>query len=213
MNNVVPIHRDAHREALTLLPWYVSDALSEEDRAAVEAHLKDCADCRAELDFERRLAAEVVALPAETEPAWEAMQRKMDAPARRQAKPRRRATLRAAKEALPWLGWAVAAQILLLLGMRTLAPTPRPSAPATYHALASASASSSANIAVIFRPRTTESDIQAVLRSSGAHVVDGPTAADAWMLAAPAVKRDAALRSLRASPAVMTAEPVDPAGP
>jgi hypothetical protein len=44
-------------------------------------------------------------------------------------------------------------------------------------------------------------------------VADGPTATDAWLLNVPMQERDAAVRRLRASPDVLTAEPLDPVGP
>jgi hypothetical protein len=41
--------------AASLLPWFVNETLSAEDRGRVEAHLADCALCRAELAAERRI--------------------------------------------------------------------------------------------------------------------------------------------------------------
>jgi hypothetical protein len=43
--------------AASLLPWFVNETLSAEDRGRVEAHLADCAPCRAELAAERRIRA------------------------------------------------------------------------------------------------------------------------------------------------------------
>jgi hypothetical protein len=42
-------------DAASLLPWFVNETLSAEDRGRVEAHLADCAPCRAELAAERRI--------------------------------------------------------------------------------------------------------------------------------------------------------------
>jgi hypothetical protein len=42
-------------DAASLLPWFVNETLSAEDRGRVEAHLADCALCRAELTAERRI--------------------------------------------------------------------------------------------------------------------------------------------------------------
>ena len=211
MDNVVPIHRDAHRETLLLLPWHVTGALGEAEQARIEAHLADCAECRAELALERRLASEVVALSPESEPAWDAMQRRLAQPVRRRTKPVRRNPARqAAKIALPWLGWAVAAGIMMVLGVQAVLPQ-RP-AP-VYHALAASPAHADADVAVIFRPQTTEADIHSILDASQARVADGPTATDAWLLSVPMPERDTAVRRLRASPDVLTAEPLDPVGP
>lgn len=211
MDNVIPMHRDAHRDALLLLPWYVSGALDETEQSRIEAHLAECAECRAELALERRLSTEIVALPTEAEPAWEAMQRRIAAPAPRRTKPARRNPARqAAKAALPWIGWAVAAGALLVVGLQAALP-PRPTP--VYHTLAAAPVRAEADVAVIFKPQTTEADIQSVLTASHARVTGGPTAADAWLLNVPAQERDTAVRRLRASPDVLTAEPLDPVGP
>ncbi|HWD66694.1 MAG TPA: zf-HC2 domain-containing protein [Caulobacteraceae bacterium] len=211
MDNVVPMHRDAHREALLLLPWHVSGALDEAEQARVEAHLADCAECRAELALERRLATEVVAMSPQSEPAWEAMRRRLAQPARRRTRPARRNPARhAAKIALPWLGWAVAAGVMMILGVQAVLP-PRP-AP-VYHALAAAPDHAGVNVAVIFKPQTTVAEIHSILDASQARVADGPTATDAWLLNIPMQERDAAVRRLRASPDVLAAEPLDPVGP
>jgi anti-sigma factor RsiW len=211
MDNVVPMHRDAHREALLLLPWHVSGALDEAEQARVEAHLADCAECRAELALERRLGTEVVAMSPESEPAWEAMQRRLAQPARRRTRPVRRNPARqAAKIALPWLGWAVAAGVMMVLGLQAVLP-PRP-AP-VYHAMAAAPDHAGVDVAVIFKPHTTEAEIHSILDASQARVADGPTATDAWLLNVPMQERDAAVRRLRASPDVLAAEPLDPVGP
>jgi anti-sigma factor RsiW len=205
------MHRDAHREALLLLPWHVSGALDEVEQARVEAHLADCAECRAELALERRLATEVVAMSPESEPAWEAMQRRLAQPARRRTRPVRRNLARqAAKIALPWLGWAVAAGAMMILGLQAVLP-PRP-APA-YHALAAAPDHAGIDVAVIFKPQTTEAEIHSILDASQARVAEGPTATDAWLLNVPMQERDGAVRRLRASPDVLAAEPLDPVGP
>jgi hypothetical protein len=42
-------------DAASLLPWFVNETLSAEDRGRVEAHIADCALCRAELAAERRI--------------------------------------------------------------------------------------------------------------------------------------------------------------
>lgn len=38
-----------HRETIELLPWYLNGALREDERSAVEVHLRECAECSAEL--------------------------------------------------------------------------------------------------------------------------------------------------------------------
>lgn len=206
MDNVVPIRRDTHEEVVRLLPWFVTGSLDDDERAAVESHLAGCAECRSELVLEQRLAAEIVAMPSEAEPGWEAMARRLDAPAKRKAKARKPTS--AVRTVIPWLGWAIAAQILLVIGVRALTPAPAPNVP-VYHALAVPAARPPVDIAVIFRPGTTEAEVRSILEASHARVSDGPTAAGAWMLSTPNGSREAALASLRARPQVLIAQPVD----
>lgn len=44
-----------HRNISALLPWYVNDTLDERSRQRVDAHLRQCADCREDLARERRV--------------------------------------------------------------------------------------------------------------------------------------------------------------
>lgn len=46
---------EQHREFLDLLPWYVNGSLAEDERSALEVHLKGCLPCNAALREERRL--------------------------------------------------------------------------------------------------------------------------------------------------------------
>jgi anti-sigma factor RsiW len=49
--------RDAHEQAQMLLPWHVNGSLEPGEAALVEAHLAECAECRATLPPTRRCAA------------------------------------------------------------------------------------------------------------------------------------------------------------
>lgn len=44
-----------HDDAWLLLPWYVNQTLSDEDRDLVEDHLRVCVTCRGELNVQRQL--------------------------------------------------------------------------------------------------------------------------------------------------------------
>jgi hypothetical protein len=65
------------------------------------------------------------------------------------------------------------------------------------------------NVVVIFRPDVTEAAMRETLRRTHARLVDGPTAADAWVLSVPAAERSAALTTLKARREVVLAEPMD----
>lgn len=202
----IPSDRDGHHEFLELLPWYVTGQLDEAEAARVEAHLDGCDECQAELRFEERLESEVARLPFEVEAGWARMRQRVESD-----QPKRR-VLRDLRTGAPWLGWGVAAALMLGLGV-LMAPTQR-QAPTTdtYHVLGAASAAEPGNVVVIFRPDTTEKLMREALKASGARLVDGPTPADAYVLRVPAAQREAALSSLRARREIVLAQPVDTGG-
>jgi predicted anti-sigma-YlaC factor YlaD len=219
---IIPLNGDRHREVQALLPWYVTATLSEAERVQVEAHLGECADCQAKLRDERRLAAEIAEAPApieapDVEHGWDQISRLIAEPASRRASRRTpvaariTAFLEAARPksaGAPWLHWAVAAQfcLILVLGAQVWRT---PQQPAAYTALGSAPAVAAANVIVVFRPETPEKDLRGILRATNARLVDGPTAADAYLIHVPPAARAAALLRLRKQAQVMLAEPVD----
>jgi len=50
---------DTHAEAWALLPWLANGRLPATDREWVEAHVAQCAECRGELDAQRRVATQI----------------------------------------------------------------------------------------------------------------------------------------------------------
>ena len=217
MSNIIRLPHDPHHETQLLLPWYVKGRLGAEDLARVEAHIGACPDCQRDLKFERRLESEVASLPVDVELGWASMLDRItpsgpDAPSRSWlADASHAAAGRARRTAPPWLGWALAAQALLFLGVVSVAV--QMARPARYHALGAASASAAGNIVVIFRPDTSEAAMRQLLKDTGARLVDGPTAADAYVLHVPAGERGRVLTVLRARPQIVLAEPVDGGGP
>jgi hypothetical protein len=132
------------------------------------------------------------------------------------------ARLRGAVRAPSRLGWAVAAQfVLFAAGLALVAPVARQTAhrqaaaapEAQYHALGSAPSAPTGDVIVIFRPDATAGELSKALRESGARLVDGPTAADAYVLDVPQARRNATLAQLRANGAVTLAEAIDPQEP
>jgi anti-sigma factor RsiW len=209
MARIIPFRGDRHRDVQLLLPWYATGRLEAHDQARVEAHLSTCAQCQAELRTERTLRDEVAALPFEAEAGWAQLRARIDAegPHRSPATTLRRWVAQA-RRAPPWVGWALATQAVLVLAAGALAPTFLPAE--RYHALGAAEAAPSANIIVVFQADTPERDLRAALNAAGVRLVDGPTAADAYLLHAPPSTRDVALSMLRKSRAVALVEPLDP---
>ena len=199
MGRIIKLHDESHWALQSLLPWYVNGTLSAAEQAKVEAHLGGCADCQAELAFERLLHTQVAGLPLGAEDGWKQMQAKLEAEPPRRAKAPR-------APMLAWSGWAAAAA--LLVGVVAMAVPYAQSG--RYHALGAQPQPVPGNLVVIFRPDTPEKAMRAAFNADGARLVDGPTGADAYVLSVPASKRTAALARLRARADVVLAEPVDP---
>ena len=120
-------HDPAHRAIIDQLGAFLDEELAPEEAARVEAHLADCARCRADLALQRRLRDRLAALPATRAPA--ALRSRVEAvPERRPARPgspesdrhgsRTAAALawsRPVARVVPWLGWALAASLAVVL--------------------------------------------------------------------------------------------------
>ena len=234
MGRIIPLPSDEHRDLQALLPWYVGGQLDDLERARIDAHLGACPDCLAEARFQRELAAEIKRLPMDAEAGWSRMRERLaaDRPAwrRRLAALWRAATRPNAGSGLgatgsgwasgagpnpgsgltaAWPGWAVAAGLAVVCIVLAL-PGARP---APYHVLGARPRGEAGNVLVMFRPDTSERDIRQALDDNQARLVDGPTAAGAYVLRLPDAARTAALARLRARAGITLAEPIDSAAP
>lgn len=192
-----------HQQTQGLLPWYVNGTLDAAEAAAVEKHLAECDECRADLARERVLGREMAHLPLDADHGWEKMRAQLEDKAQ---SPRPADHL--LRRRVP-LGWALAAQaacLALAVGATAwLAPGPTPA----YRALGASTPPTHGNVVVIFKPDISEATLRGALREVGARVVDGPTTADAYVLHVDAAHRADALVRLRANGEVTLAEPID----
>jgi hypothetical protein len=204
---IIPLHGDLHEDVNALLPWYVTGRLDADDCVRVEAHISGCAQCQADLAAERRLQAVVAETPeplGDVEAAWRRFELLPSEPGTK------RTVMQQWRQSPNWMRWAVAAQlVLLVLGGGAWVLRPAPAAAPAYHTLSAAPEPAAANLVVVFRPDTPESDLRRVLRDNHARLVGGPTAADAYLLHVTPADRPAALTRLRGNHAVVLAEPVD----
>src|SRR5215471_21193246 len=46
-----------HRQTFDTIPWLVNGRVSDDERRALDAHLRECAECRSELASQERLHA------------------------------------------------------------------------------------------------------------------------------------------------------------
>jgi anti-sigma factor RsiW len=180
---VVHLRGDEHEAVQSLLPWYLTGTLADDELARVQAHLRDCPECQADAAWQERLCAPD-RLPTERVPAhrvdrdWAALAHRIAAEASRPRRSPAPPSWRAAR----WWPFAFAAQsalVALFLVAWFVAPSREQP---EYHALGAAPVATSANVLVVFRPNATEADIRRALRSSRAQLVGGPTVTDAYLL-------------------------------
>ena len=217
----------AHDEVEALLPWFVNGTLEADDRARVLHHLDECALCRNEVEALEEFRAEyaVDGPPLDSKAAFARLAASLGAvpePGHVRAGRVLSAAWRArwvslGRSSVRWLPWAVAVQLVMIatigvlvvllvdrdegdkgdraLSYRTLSVPESASAPA-------------GSIVVRFDPKTSEDELRRIVRAANARIVDGPTAADAYVLDVPAGDPAAAVQALRAQPAVVLAEPL-----
>lgn len=213
--HTVALADPAHEAARALLPWYAAGRLDADDSAAVRQHLAVCQACRTELEFERRLHAAAAladggampspdggAAPApDMEAALARLLPRLEASPPGPVHPWWR---RLAANDASWLRWAVAAQFAVITGLAVLLA--RPAADhGNYHVLGAAAAGG--NLVVVFKPETAERELRRILQANGAHVVDGPTVTDAYLLSVPDPQQ--ARARLRGEAAVALVETLD----
>ena len=202
--------QDAHAQAEELLPWYATGQLDRADRALVEGHLVACARCQRQLLAERRLIDEFQSLAPEIDTGWHRLRARIEP-----GRTARRGNIAEAVSGLwrvltrPAVATLAIAQLAfaILAGMILLSMN-RPA----YQALGSSQAPPAANLLVIFRPDATEEDIRVALRATGASLVGGPTAANAYLLHVEPKRRDSAVVRLQSDDDVQMAQPIDESG-
>jgi hypothetical protein len=201
----------AHREAEMLLPWFVNGTLKGEELVVVEQHLRECALCQREVNGLREM--QVAYTGSEITPdaaaSFHKLRSRLDATSTRShVVPRLRGFWR---QTQPWARWAVMAELLVIVTLGTLLVSGSPPA-ALYRTLGAVESSPHAagTLVVVFDPRITEAEWRRIVRGIGARLVDGPTAANAYVLELPAERQTAALKALRAERAVVLAERLGP---
>ena len=197
--------QDAHERAQLLLPWHVNGTLEEAETALLEAHLAECAECRADLAAERSLRSEIASLPM---PELARPPGAIRAPAGAKLRPPMRRHFLARRISL---GWAIAGQaaVAAAVALFLLFTPAGPGPDASYRLLGSDANEATGNVIVMFAPDATERQLRAALEQAGGRMVDGPTASGAYLVRVTPSGRPAALERLRGMEQVVLAEPVD----
>jgi hypothetical protein len=202
----------AHHAVQQLLPWLLAGTLDSAELATVQLHLQTCAQCQADLAWQRKLRAAAPAADAAFDPdrgfAQLLPRLGPQTPSSRIGVLDR--WLKAAAANGAWLKWTALAQLAAIGVLSVMLARPGIDA-AGYRAMggpAGEAKGGAGNAVVVFRPDTREREIRRILQASGARVVDGPTVTDAYVLALPPSQAAAALARMRAESAVTLAQPL-----
>jgi anti-sigma factor RsiW len=213
--NIVNLGSPMHQNVQDLLPWFVMGTLDAEDRSVVDEHLRTCASCQHEVEWQQQLRqAHGDALPErDVERAFAALRVRLPAKAAARAPSRQPLSgwLQSAREwwrsQTSWVGWTLALQSALILGLGVaLVAGADKSAqqPGVFHALSRPGAARApSELVVVFAPQTPVAEMRRVLLASGTRIVDGPTAADAYILSVASERAEQSLELLRAEHSVL----------
>jgi anti-sigma factor RsiW len=212
-----------------MLPWLANGRLSHTERAPIEEHVRDCEPCTRELAVQRLMCEALTEPERITYAPGPSFRKLMDLidgrqPARpiasRAGRPRSHAARAYAAWRPPGLAWA--ATFLLLVGFSGLASTAYRWSQPLYvtHTATSAAAPARDVLHIAFVPSLSIAEVEQLLRTSGARVVEGPDKTGIFgvspVAAAPGTARngevDPTLRNLaarlRGDPRVRWVEPV-----
>jgi anti-sigma-K factor RskA len=200
-----------HQEVSALIPWYVNSRLSESERLKVDAHIADCAACRADVLVEQQVFEAIKGAPTvEYMPAasLKRLQERLDvlqnvAPAA-DAAPVVKIRSGWPKRALMAASVAVMAiTISLLLADRWV----QFRAPNYRTVTSSAPHPRDEVIRAVFAPTITLIELQAILDEAELRIVSGPSEAGVYSLAAKSNRPvRSSLALLRQHPTVRFAE-------
>lgn len=197
---------DAHAETRELLPWLANGTLAGAEHARVQAHLRDCPACRAQLDWERGLRAAAPPAPAlSAHAAFARLRPRLGAQEPGGGSVAGAAMSPAANDPR-WMRVVAALQFVAIAALGLALARPDADA-GRYHTLG-ASAAAYGDVVVRFDPATPEREMRRVVQAAGGRVVDGPTAGAVYVLAVAPADANEALRRLRAERAVTLAEPL-----
>jgi len=209
--DILAFSKTQHQRALEALPWFVMGTLEADEEQMVERHLQGCAECRAQLAAERRLRELYVG--GDFAPDPEAALSRLRPQLGATAAPRLARLTARLRRALPrppaWARLALATQLGVILALGWALHRGEASVEAYRTLAAPAPAGRGLGQAVVvLDPGARQQDVQRILRSSGARIVDGPLASGAYVLELPAGSLGAALERLRGEPAVRLIEPL-----
>jgi len=208
-----------HQEVGALIPWYVNSRLSDHERLRVDAHIVDCAACRADIAMEQRIFDGIKGAPTiEYMPAasLKRLQARFDG---LQSRPTAADAASLAQVRSPWskrglMAASIAVMaitISLVLADRWVQFRAQQAAPNYRTATHSPPRAPDEVIRAVFSPAITLVEMQAILEEADLRIISGPTEAGVYSLAAKSGRPvHASLALLRRHSAVRFAEQTQP---
>ncbi len=214
---IVNLGAQTHQQVQDLLPWFVMKTLDEADREFVDAHLRTCVACQRDVEWHQQMR-EVHNEPLperDVDGAFAALRARLPASV---VTPVSTSGLRSMwrrwRFDRPFVGWALALQAVVIVGLASVLAFGYgkigTDEPHLFHALGRAAPIvAPARLVVVFAPQATQADMRRVLLASETRIVDGPTAADAYILAVAPAQAAHAVQLLRAEPSVLLIQSLD----
>ena len=209
----------SHRHYSDLIPWLINDRIAEDDRLSLEEHLQGCAECRADVEEQRRVYRTIAREPRIDYAPSASLQRLLskidieDATATIKSGAGKRAFGRATHSRLTQ--WLAAAVVIEAIGLSILAGMFWRHSPSLdeseYRTVTTGiSAAPRASLRVVFAPTMTLGALDALLQELRLEVVSGPSPAGVYTLALGYSGESLAneLAALRARTDVRFAEPI-----
>ncbi len=167
-----------HEEVWLLLPWLANGRLTGPQRARVEAHLRECEECRSEAATQRRVATLLSAPERVTYapgPSFRKLMERIDVQdaAPRVAAPRAARRRVTASWRPPGLAWAATFALAVGLGLISAA-TYRWTQPRYATTTTAVARPSSQVLHIAFERTLPVGDAAEALRAAGARIVAGP---------------------------------------
>lgn len=209
-----------HNEVTNLLAWYVNATLDAPGQARVEAHLKECAVCREDVELERRIyrgIADDAAVEYMPATSLKRLRSRLDgvAPPAPEATPIAAGASRAlaGRRAFTWQTAMAASAAVMAVAVSFIAAdhwTDRASRRAygEYHVVTQNRIKAPQEvIRAVFAPDITLTDLKKLLDESQLRIVEGPSEAGVYALASSSgTPVDVSLARLRAHDTVRFAE-------
>lgn len=214
--SAIPSVSREHVQVWDMLPWMADGTATAEQRERVTNHLVSCAECRSELEAQKRLMRSVAAstkAPAiNVDPGLVRLLGRFDEPALDQPAPSRASTRASRRDASRLTVALAAAVVVQAIGLGVVGLNRGHGGSPEYRTLSDQpQAAARASLQVVPTSTLSMAEWQALLEAHGLRVVDGPNAVGSYALAAvpPATQVTAEqLGRLRAAPGIRLAEPI-----